>query len=149
MSALTLTIDGLWDNQGGRVQTAWQLTLNAETWDNRLGHLQGAAITADLDLNLNNAQGEVVTTSGDLQLNAADLINQQGVLQSQAAVTLTADTLDNTQGTLTAKGGEISRLALTQTLTNGGGNLTSASGTTDISAKILTKPPRPQGLPVG
>ncbi|HMW47468.1 MAG TPA: filamentous hemagglutinin N-terminal domain-containing protein, partial [Cellvibrionaceae bacterium] len=149
LGALTLTIDGLWDNRSGRVQTAGQLTLNAETWDNRTGHLQGAVITADLDLNLNNAQGEVVTPSGDLQLNAADLNNQQGVLQSQAAVRLTADTLDNTQGTLAAKGGEISRLALTQTLTNGGGNLTSASGTTEISAKTLDQTAKATGLAGG
>ncbi|HMW71042.1 MAG TPA: filamentous hemagglutinin N-terminal domain-containing protein, partial [Cellvibrionaceae bacterium] len=145
LGALTLTIDGLWDNQVGRVQTAGQLTLNADAWNNSQGHTQAADLSTQIESSLNNTQGEVVTTQGNLIVDAAELINQQGVLQSQNAVTVTATNLDNTQGSVTVKGGETSKLTLDGTLTNGGGTVAIASNKTNLNAKILDQSAKSSG----
>ncbi len=144
---LSVTVNGLLDNQQGRIAANGTLLLKAESLNNQQGQLiaaQNGALQIETQAHLNNQQG-VITAAGDLSLGSTGLNNSGGLLQSGSDMTLAladGDLINRDSGgnggifshnTLTVEGGNIDNT--TGFITSGGDasltglNLTNQRGT--------------------
>ncbi|SEM58073.1 filamentous hemagglutinin [Pseudomonas sp. ok272] len=151
--AVALTLDDEFNNQGGKVQAAGQLTVNAQRIDNRNASLTGQTLELVSRGQLDNRQGtmaadnSVITTqnldnrqgliqgSSQLTLNARDLDNTEGKLLG-GTLDATLANLTNTHGTLSAETGPL-RLMVNQHLNNALGRLQASRADVDIRAASI------------
>ncbi|WP_413739800.1 hemagglutinin repeat-containing protein [Sodalis sp. RH14] len=123
--AVTLDLEGGWDNQGGELVSEGSLHLNAHQavdnrnglieaagtldmrtgggWDNREGTALGAGQVNVVARDLNNAAGKVRSGGGMMLSTAGNLINQAGTLSATQGLSWQGGTdslLENDAGTL-------------------------------------------------
>ncbi|VBB09344.1 pectin lyase fold/virulence factor [Lucifera butyrica] len=143
---LTLGMQNGFSNQGGTVQAAGALQLNARTVANQGGSLtslDGSGLTVNAAQTIDNTAG-TIGGNGDVNLTAANVTNQSGKILSQGSLTAAAQSIDNTGGTITAQqdvtlGGAGAILTNTsQGQITAGANLSAQTNTLNLAGGSLT-----------
>ncbi|MEN5281878.1 hemagglutinin repeat-containing protein, partial [Serratia marcescens] len=138
-SALAVSTDGDWDNQGGTAQGGRQVTANAQSLDNTGGRLQsGGGLTLDATGNILNRSGKL-TAQQALAVNggAGSLFdNDGGSLQSGGDLSLQGGQLTNRAAGVVL-GGQALSLNLTGGWDNQGGTFTGNGRTEARAASLL------------
>ncbi|MHC8412486.1 two-partner secretion domain-containing protein [Pseudomonas sp. Hz4] len=152
--ALGLTLDEDLDNHDGKVQASSQLSVTAQSINNRNASLTGKTLELTSRGKLDNTQGTI--SSEDSVLGTQDLDNTQGLIQGTAGLKVVGRDLDNTEGkllggtvhttldnltqntngTLSAEAGKLT-LIVTQHLNNALGRLQATHRDVDIQAASL------------
>ncbi|XKE46258.1 DUF637 domain-containing protein [Halomonas organivorans] len=102
--ALRLDVQGRLHNGTGRLQAATELVLEAETFENAKGMVNGAKVELRVAENLDNREGVISADEAALVLQVqGDVDNAGGSLQSRTgSLRLEVSSLDNRGGTLVA-----------------------------------------------
>ncbi|VXD01103.1 conserved hypothetical protein [Enterobacterales bacterium 8AC] len=96
--ALTLTLTGAWDNQGGKLASGGSSLLRALSLINTQGEIQ-ALDSLDMQLTraLDNRSGNIISQRAQ-RLQAENILNSQGWIGSLGTLTAISQGFDNQQG---------------------------------------------------
>ncbi|MEQ8068315.1 hemagglutinin repeat-containing protein, partial [Xanthomonas sp. WHRI 10200] len=135
LAAGALTVSGLMDNDGGRINGGGSVSLSAANGlDNSGGRLGVSALSARGDLS-NRAGTLAVYGDADLQLGA--LVNDQGRLTVANTLGLDTQSLSNRGGELRHAGGAATAWQVRGLLDNQGGVISSNAAALQLSAQAV------------
>ena len=118
------------DNHDGKVQASTQLSVAAQSMNNRNASLTGKTIEMTSRGALENTQGTI--SSDDTVITSADIDNSQGLIQGNDRLKLTAQDLENSGGKLL---GGVLDASLTHLTGNNDGTISAENGTFSLTVQ--------------
>ena len=118
------------DNHDGKVQASTQLSVAAQSINNRNASLTGKTIEMTSRGALENTQGTI--SSDDTVITSADIDNSQGLIQGNDRLKLTAQDLENSGGKLL---GGVLDASLTHLTGNNDGTISAENGTFSLTVQ--------------
>ncbi|EJZ58768.1 filamentous hemagglutinin [Pseudomonas fluorescens R124] len=118
------------DNHDGKVQASTQLSVAAQSMNNRNASLTGKTIEMTSRGALDNTQGTI--SSADTVITSADMDNSQGLIQGNDRLKLTAQDLENSGGKLL---GGVLDASLTHLTGNNDGTISAENGTLSLTVQ--------------
>ena len=118
------------DNHDGKVQASTQLSVAAQSINNRNASLTGKTIEMTSRGALDNTQGTI--SSADTVITSADMDNSQGLIQGNDRLKLTAQDLENSGGKLL---GGVLDASLTHLTGNNDGTISAENGTLSLTVQ--------------